>query len=372
MKFSCERDILVDALTIAARAVSSHANIDVLKGILIDTGDGYISVIGNDMEIAMQSTVEADVSEHGVCVLDAKMILDIVRKLPSERIFFEVDSHYQTVITCLLSEFTIMALPADKYPSIPEVSGLKQLEISQKVLKKQLEHTVFAVSDNEAKMVHTGALFDVENNKLTIVALDGHRLALSREDVETDEECYFVVPAVTLRELIRILSDEEDAKIKLHVGSRHILFELANMTVVTRLLDGEFLKYKSTIPKTGTIKATVNVRAMIQSVERVSLLISEKLKNPIKLILSENTINISCITAMGRAIDECPCVCEGELEVGFNNRYVLDALRHVPDDEIEIVSAGPLAPCVLKPVGSTDILQDSYLFMVLPVRLRAE
>lgn len=367
MKFRCEKSVLQDALTNCARAVPGHATIDVLKGVMIEAGDGTLTLTGNNMEMAIIVRMDAEVSEGGKYVLECKMFLDIVRKLPADTVNVEVDDRFVASITCGLSDFALTALPCDNFPPIPEVAGMRELTLRQSVLARQLSGTLFATAESEAKLIHTGALFDCEPGHLTVVALDGHRLALRREPAENEEAFSFVVPGNPLREIEKMLSGDEEETVALHIGSRHILFDMGQITLVTRLLEGEFLKYRNAIPAAREFRAVADLRELTLSVDRVSLLISDKLKNPIKLRFEDNRVVSSTVTAIGRATDTCPCTCEGTLEIGFNNRYLTDALRHLDGSEVRIECSGPLSPCLFLPPEDEDTV-----YMVLPVRLKAD
>lgn len=367
MKFSCEKQLFQDTLTNCARAVPSHATIDVLKGVLIEaTADG-LSMTGNDMELAISARLDADVAAPGRCVLECKMLLDIVRKMPDETLFVEVDDRFVASIVCGQSDFSLSALPVDNYPGIPEVSGLRTVSLLQSRLRGQLSQTLFSVADSENKLVHTGALFDFEPGALTVVALDGHRLALCRKEAEVSEVFTFVVPGASLREIEKMLSDDEEEAVTVHIGQRHALFELGQTTVVTRLLEGEFLKYKNAIPQNRTFHATFSAAEMTACLDRVSLLISDRLKNPVKLQFTPGEVIVSTVTAVGRAVDTIVCEADGELEVGFNNRYLLEAVRHISADTARFETGGPVSPCLILPPED-----ENTLLMVLPVRLKNE
>lgn len=365
MKFSCEKNVLQDALANCARAVPSHATIDVLKGVLIEAGENALTLTGNNMEMAIIARIDADVDEPGKFVLECKMFLDIIRKLPDDTVNVCISEKYIASITCGFSDFALTALPCDNFPPIPEVSGMKEFALKQAVLSKQLGGTLFAAAENETKLIHTGALFDCEPGFLTVVALDGHRLALRKEAAGIEEELSFVVPGNPLREIEKMLSQDEDDEVSLHIGHRHIIFNLGQITLVTRLLEGEFLKYKNSIPQAREFNAKADLKEFIKCVDRVSLLISDKLKNPIKLKFSDGRLMLSTATAIGSATDAMACEANMELEIGFNNRYVLDALRHLEGEEVRIECAGPLSPCLFLPPEGEEML-----YMVLPVRLK--
>ncbi len=367
MKFSCDKFVFQETLANCSRAVPSHATIDVLKGVLLEaTPDGLI-ITGNNMELAIVARMDADVAETGKCVMECKMLLDIVRKFPDETLFVEVNDHFVASLLCGQSDFALSALPTENYPVLPEVSGMRSTGLCQAKLRRQLRQTLFSAADSENKLVHTGALFDFAQGALTVVALDGHRLALCSEPSDGEEEFSFVVPGASLRELEKMLSEDAEDTVTLSVGQRHILFELGQVMLVTRLLEGEFLKYRNAIPQSRSFHASFDRTEMAKCLDRVSLLISDKLKNPVKLFFSDQKVVISTVTAVGKAVETMTCTCDAEMEIGFNNRYLLDAMRHMETEEVRLESDGPVSPCLILPPDETDLL-----YMVLPVRLKNE
>ena len=252
---------------------------------------------------------------------------------------------------------------------MPDVDKSREIVIPQPMLKSMIAQTIFAVSDNEAKPIHTGCLFETEGNQLHVVAVDGYRLSVRRETLETvpETDMKFVVPGTALREIERILVDDKEKTVSVYPDEKHILFEIGSTVLITRLIDGEFLNYRSAIPHNFSHAVPVNAREMITCIERVSLIVSEKLKNPVRMTFDGPVVKMSCITAVGKSYDECALgeSVEG-LEIGFNNRYLLDALRACTDENIVMSLNGALNPLVLSPVEG-----DKFTYLVLPVRLKA-
>ncbi|MDR0293956.1 MAG: DNA polymerase III subunit beta [Oscillospiraceae bacterium] len=363
----CRQDLLNTALGHAARAVSSRAVGEMLKGLLLECRDGALTVTGNDLEMGIVAVVPADVLTAGAVVLDARMVCEMVRRAPGGDVEISVNERYMAHIQCGASVFDVTALPSENYPVLPEVSGLRSLTLPQAVLKRLLGMTLFSVSEAETRHIHTGVLFDAEPERLTLVALDGHRLALSHVGREGEGEPFSaVLPAVSLRELERMLESDEEARVTLHIGARHVLVDLTGLTLITRVMEGEFFKYKTGIPKTGTFTAVLDIKPLISALERVGLLITEKLKNPVRLVFGDGKLTVNCQTALGRAQDDVPCECADELEIGFNHRYLLDALRRMEGERFRFETSGPISPCLMLPESDEDTL-----FMVLPVRLSA-
>lgn len=367
MKFSCEKSTLLDAVNISSRAVSSKSAIALLEGLLIQASD-RLELTGYDLTLGIRTKIDAEIIEPGAVVLGARILGDIMRKLPDETVYIETDDKLLTTIQCGRAVFNLIASPANDFPQMPEVSQENFISLPEQTLKSMISQTIFAVSDNESKPIHTGCLFETEADRLNVVAVDGYRLSVRRETLETPapDGLRFVVPGVALREIERILTDE-DAPVSIYPDSKHILFSVGDTVLITRLIDGEFLNYRAAIPTDADYHVGANVRSLITCVERVSLIVSEKLKNPVRLHFDGNILKMSCITAIGKSYDECTI--EGSienLEIGFNNRYLLDALRACQDETITLSLKGALNPMVITPVEC-----DKFTYLVLPVRLKA-
>lgn len=365
MKFACEKSLLLNALTTAARSVSVKSTLPILEGVLIRAEKTEIRITGYNMETGITATTEADIAREGEIVVPAKMLVDIVRKLSDEMISVEVNNDNVVNITCGLSEFKIMGLETEQFPKLPEFDRENSFTVKQDTLKSMLSKTLFSVSVNENKIIHTGALFEMEQGILNIVALDGFRLAMRREKTESDATVRFVAPSPALRELEHILDGDEDVLIEM--GGRHIQFTAQKTTILSRLLDGEFLDYKKAVPTGQSIIISARVKELLECVERVSLLVSDKVKNPVKMVIEENNIKLSLNTALGSAKDSCGCEGEGGgIEIGFNHKYLIDALKAaMPDERIKLKMNSAVSPLLIEPEDN-----DSYLFMVLPVRLK--
>jgi DNA polymerase-3 subunit beta len=367
MQFTANKNHLSTALSHATRAVSSRSVGEILKGLLIEGKGDSLTITGNNLELGIVIVIPAEIVFEGAAVLDAKLLYDIVRRVPGYEVSISVNEQHMANIKSESSSFDLCALPVSDYPALPKVKGLKSITLPQAELKRLLSKTLFSVSESETMHIHTGVLFDAEPNKLTLVALDGHRLAKSNTEKYTDDALSAVLPASSLRELVRMLEEDEESTVTLHIGERHAMIELGNRTVVTRVMEGEFFKYKMGIPTDGSFTATLEIKPLIQALERVALLITEKLKNPVRLAFSKGLLSVSCQTALGRAQSDIPCECSTELEAGFNHRYLLDALKHMGGDLFRFETSGPISPCLMLPESNNDTL-----FMVLPVRLAAK
>jgi len=368
MKFSCEKALLQAAISTTSRAVSPKSSIPALEGILLEAGSD-LRLTGYNLETGIRTIVPADIREEGTLVLGARLFGEIVRKLPDDIVTFQSEN-YMVNIKCGMSEFNILGTDPEEFPELPTVEYQNSLILPQSKLKAMISQTLFAVSDNESRPIHTGSLFEVDGNGLTIVSVDGYRLALRHEAIDKKEgaETFsFVVPGAALSEVEKICSDvDEPASVT--QGARHVMFKVGDTMLVSRRLEGEFLVYRQAIPRNNTIHVEGDTRALLSSIDRVSLIISDKLKSPLRCVFDSNLLKISTKTAIGDAYDECPLSGDGGgLEIGFNNKYLMDALKAAPADKVRLELTTGVSPCVILPTEG----EENFLYMVLPVRLKA-
>ena len=367
MKFTCEKNQLVSAISVASRTVAQKSAISGLEGILIRAGV-KVMLTGYNLETGITVSVDADIQETGACVMPARLFFDIVRKLPDDTVSIQVDESFKVSIKGGISSFTITALSADDYPELPDVDSEKGIRVPQNELKAMISGTIFAVSENQARPIHTGVLFEVDNDSITSVAVDGYRLALRRylSEESLERTLKFVAPAAALKEVEKILGDTDDPA-TFYPGSKHILFTIGDATLVCRILEGEFLDWRRVLPQNNPVKLVGNVSRLTDSIERVGLVISEKLKSPVRCKFGDNAAELRTVSTIGEAYDVCPIAGDGkDLEIGFNCKYLLDALRAVPDSECTLEMINGLSPIVLNPTEG-----NRYSYMVLPVRLKA-
>jgi len=368
MKFSCEKALLQNAINIASRTVAQKSSIPALEGLLLQTGTN-LTISGYNMQTGIRTTVSADVSAEGEIVLNARLFGDIIRRMPDDVVVFTADDRQMVHLSCGDADFDILGLSAMDYPELPAVEDDYAIAVQQKVLRNMIEQTSFAVSTNESRPVHTGALFEVADSGLTMVAVDGFRLAYRKEPLERIEggAFSFVAPGNALNEVQKICEDSEDLA-EVTLGKRHILFTVGDTQLICRRLEGEFLDYRNAIPRKNPIAVTVDTRALINSIDRVSVVISDKLKSPVRCIFDHDKVMLSAKTGNGEAKDVCRITGDGNgLEIGFNNRYLIDALRYAPADAVRIELNTGVSPAIIVPVDG----QDNFLYMVLPVRLKA-
>ncbi|MEA4942102.1 MAG: DNA polymerase III subunit beta [Oscillibacter sp.] len=369
MKFSCEKALLQNAVGVASRAVSQKSSIPALEGLLL-RAEETVTVSGYNMQTGIRTILSADVTEPGALVLNARLFGDIIRRMPDDVITFSSDDKLVVHLKCGDADFNIMGLSAADYPELPEVEDEYSVFIQQKTLRSMIEETLFAVSTNESRPVHTGSLFEISEQGLTVVSVDGFRLAIRKEPLEKVNGGYFsfVAPGSALSEVEKICGDVEDLA-SVTLGKRHILFEVGQTQLICRRLEGDFLDYKSAVPRKNPISVVADTKELIQSIDRVSVVISEKLKSPVRCLFDHDRVVLSAKTANGEAKDVCRLAGDGgELEIGFNNRYLMEALRYAPADTVKIELNTGVSPAVIVPTEG----EENFLYMVLPVRLKAQ
>lgn len=364
MKILCQKQALVDAVNNVTRAVSSRSTIPALEGVLL-RATASLFLAGYDMEIGITTNIEAQVSEPGEIVINSRQFSEIVRRLPDELVSIETDDKLAVTIRSGNSKFHIIGLSAADFPELPSVSDGTALSLPQNLLKGMIRQTLFAVAPlDSGKPVHTGTLFEAEEGLLRLVSVDGSRLAVRMEPVKVSEPMKFVVPGKTLGEVLKLLRDE-DTPVFMAVGRRHIVLQIDGYAVISRLLDGEFMAYRKALPTSSITTLRVNTREMIDAVERVSLVVNDRVKSPLVCTFSEGEAAFSCSSSIGSATDRIPCQMTGEaVEIAFNSRFLLDALKNSEADEVRVELGGPLSPMQMLPVSG-----DNFLFLILPVRL---
>ena len=367
MKFSCEKNLLQTACTTASRATASKSPIRALEGLLIEAG-GDVKVTGYDLKEGIYTTIGADISQIGSLVVNARLFGDIIRKLPDGIVTVTTDG-LNVNVKCGKSDFNIMGISPEEYPEMPDVDDQDDIVLPEKTLRSMINQTLFAVATNDARPIYTGALFEAENDTLTIVAIDGYRLAKRTEKLEKtrEEAIRFVVPGTALGDVERIC-EEKDETVRIAVGSKHISFTIGETVVISRRLEGEFINYKRSIPENFRHVLKIDRSEFMAVIDRVSLIISEKNSSPVHLFINDGNIECSCVTPIGKAEDVCLCEGNGEgLEIGFNDRYVIDALKAAAKDELLFCLNTASSPCILKAADGTE----DFIYMILPVRLRA-
>ena len=367
MRFTCEKSLLVNGLNITGRTVSQKSTLSALEGILCQADVG-LSLTGYNMETAITYRIDAEVADPGSCVLPAKLFGDIVRRLPEGPVTVVVDESFHVSIRAGYASFAISAESSEDYPELPDVGQGRAVLIPQKALKELISGTIFAVSDNQARPIHTGVKFEVSDETVSAIAVDGFRLARRtwHADSPIGREISFVVTSPSLKEVEKILSDsEEEAAFTL--GKTHILFQIGGATLVCRLLEGDFLDWRRVVPTNCPIRLGAHVSDLLSSIERVGLVVNEKYKSPVRCVFSNQELQLRTNTTLGSAQDKCAIAGDGkELEIGFNGRYLSDALKAIPCEEVILELTNGLSPIVLTPAEN----KYDFSYMVLPVRIK--
>lgn len=372
MKIVCNSAELARSCMNVQRTVSNKSTVPALEGILIDAADGKVTLTGYDLEVGSVCTVDADVVSEGKIVLNAKNLCDILRMVPEDTVSIECDDRNISKIKSGETEYSLIGTAAYDYPDLPAVSKYVSITLELGTLKDMIRKTIFSVSTSERNPVHTGVKFEIKDGKIILVAVDGARLAIRREEVAfmyegdsdaKDKALDFVVPAKTLNEILKLGGDDE-SQIVLFVGDRHIVFRHKGYEIISRLLEGKFIDYKAAIPMTHNTKIIVSTRRLIECIERTSLIITDK-SSPVRCIIENGVMKFSSVTAIGTATDKLAADIQGaNLEIGFNNRFVLDALKVCDVDEIKLEMSSSNQPIIITPLEG-----ESFFFLILPVRI---
>ncbi len=367
MIFTCSKDILNEAVGNVSRAVSSKSNIPVLEGILITAKDNYIKLSGNDLDLSIVSEIPASVEEEGSAVINAKFFGDVIRKSEGDAVEFISDSEQRIKIKCGRARFDTTGLLPEEFPEINDINRDHQFNIKDTALRSMIKQTLFAVGTDESKMILTGSLFEITDNVLNVVSLDRFRLALRKENMESDtEDMSFVIPSKALSEINKIIKDE-DIDVSIGVAENMVQFEIGCYKIISRLLEGEFIDYNQILPKKSNIYVKANVKALCDSIDRAALIIeNESTKFPVKFSIETDKINLSCSSRVGTMEDSVSVETRGDsLEIGFNYRFMLDALKVCECEDVSMEFNTTLNPCIIKPVEG-----EKFIYIVLPVKMR--
>ena len=375
MKFECEKTSLADAIAGVSRAVTMRSSVPALEGILFKAEGNALTLTGYDLEMGITTKIDARIKDEGAVVLSAKLVGDMVRRLPADLVEIECGENLVTTVKGGITEYNITGISAADYPPLPSVTVtedgaenrngvLPAIAMDGPVLKEMIDTTIYAVSQDDKKPANNGEKFVLEEDSLTLVALDGFRLAICERPVKAGRPVSIVIPAKTLSEVARLIGDT-DAAVAISASKRYVVFSISGYTIISRLLDDAFLDYKKTINPNHLTRVVVDVKEFSDAIERASLIITERLKNPLRVSFDEN-LTVRCQTELGKVMDSIPCEFDGEkMEVGFNNRYLLDALRNSGSDKVAFELTGPLSPVKVLPVEG-----DDFTFLIMPVRFK--
>lgn len=366
MNIICDQHLLHNAIVGVGKAVSSRSAIPVLEGILLKADGFQLTLTGYDLQMGIVTTIEANVRETGQVVLNAKLFSDMIQRLPAGDVLITVDDTGKTFIQGGVAQFEIQSMSAFDYPDLPKIDTERTLTLKVSELREMIDYTLYAVSQDDKKPAHTGELFEIEPDKLTVVALDGYRLAIVERPVFATKDIRVIIPYKTMNEVSHLLPSDGEDEVHLSANRRFAVFMVNGYTVISRLIEGEFLNFRNVLPANYRTRVTLETRDFIDTIERASLIITERLKNPLRVTFKDNKVEVRCQTNLGRVMDEFEAKIEGEpIEIGFNHRYLLDALRNAKKDKIVFEISGALSPVKVLPEDGTD-----FTYLVLPVRFK--
>ena len=365
MKFTCSKIEMSMASATVSKAVAQKAAIPSIEGILITAENGKVSLTAYDLELAIITEIDANIEEEGSIVIGARTLCEIVRKMSGDLVTISADERKLVFIQSGNSEFSLNGMGADEYPELPRVQNGLSIDIDTDLFAKMVKRTVFACAVADTRPIFTGVKFEIENNELRMIALDGYRLAIRKEKINYEgEKLEFIVPSKTLNEIIHISAETED-EISIFLGKRHIIFNIGSYRVISRLIEGEFLDYTRTIQSGSKTQVVVSTAELLEAIERTAIVITDRVKSPIRCIFSGNEIKLNCITTTARVNDRVNASVLGEkIEIGFNSKYFIDALKNTDCEQIKIEILD-----TVKPIKITAVDNDSFLFIIMPVRL---
>ena len=367
MKIICSKANLVKGVSIVSKAVPSRTTMPILECILIDASANEIKLTANDMELGIETVIEGEIVERGIIALDAKFFSEIVRKLPDNEVVIESDDSFQTIITCEKAKITIAGKSGEDFSYLPYIEKNESITISQFTLKDVVRQTIFSIADNDTNKLMTGELFEINENRLRVVSLDGHRISIRNIELkENYSPLKVVVPGKTLQEISKILTGEAEDMVDIYFADNHILFEFDQTKVVSRLIEGEYFHIDQMLSSDYDTKVKVNKREFLSCIDRATLLIREGDKKPIILNIQDGSLQLKINSFAGSMNEELEIDKEGkDLLIGFNPRFFIDALRAIDDEEVTLYMVNPKAPCFIKDDAG------AYTYLILPVNFNA-
>lgn len=365
MKLVFSKSELLKGVGIVMKAVPVRTTMPILECILIDATTNEIKFTANDMELGIETKVSGEIIEKGMAAIDAKLFSEIVRKLPENDVTLETDSNNTALITCEKSKFNLVCKSGDDFANIPMVEKDKSITLSQFTLKEIISQTIFSISINDNNKLMTGELFEVENGQLRVVSLDGHRISIRKVDlINSNENVKVIVPGKTLIEINKILSADAEAMVNVYFTNNHILFEFDDTIVVSRLIEGEYFKVNQMLSSDYETHLVVNKKEMLSSIERATLLIKEGEKRPIVIEITDGKMELKVTSAIGSMNEDVDIEKEGkDILIGFNPKFLIDALRVIDDESVNIYLVNSKAPCFIKDKD------EKYIYLILPVNL---
>ncbi|MCM1122237.1 MAG: DNA polymerase III subunit beta [Eubacterium sp.] len=363
MKMVCTKTNLLSGVQIVSKAVPSKTTMSILECILIDTRNGEIKLTANDMELGIETVIDGEIIEKGMIALDAKIFLEIVRKLPDNDIMIETNDSYKTTITCEKAKFNIIGKSGEDFSFLPEIERNDSIVLSQFTLKEIIRQTIFSIADNDNNKLMTGELFEIRNDTLKVVSLDGHRISIRKILLKNSyEDKKVVVPGKTLSEISKILSGDMDKDVNLYFTDKHILLEFDSTIVVSRLIEGEYFNINQMLSSDYETKVKINKRELLDCIDRATLLVKEGDKKPVIIDIRDGSMELKMNSTVGSMDEEIDIAKEGkDLMIGFNPKFLIDSLRVIEDEEVDLYMVNPKAPCFIRNS------EESYIYVILPV-----
>ena len=367
MKITCQKAELAKGVNIVSKAVPTRTTMAILECILIDASTNEIKLTANDMEIGIETIIEGNIEERGIIALDARFFSDIVRKLPDNEVTIETDATFKTTITCEKANFTIVGKSGEDFAYIPIIPRNEPILLSQFTLKEVIRQTIFSISDSESNKLMTGELFDISDNILKVVSLDGHRISIRKVPLKKSvADRKLVVPGKTLIEISKILSGEAENVVSISYTKNHIVFEFDNTIVVSRLIEGEYFRIDQMLSSDYETKVRINKKELLSCIDRATLLVKEGDKKPIIINIGDELMELKIKSQIGSMNEEIMITKEGkDLLIGFNPKFLIDALRVIDDEEVTIYLMNAKAPCFIKDDA------ESYVYLILPVNFNS-
>ena len=367
MNIICDKSKLIEGINIALKAIPGKSTMAILECLVLEVKDNIIKLIANDLEIGIETIIDGQIIEEGSVAINAKVFFEIIRKLPSDEVTISVDDNYVMNISGGKAKFNISARPTEEFPFLPQIVKNNNITISQFSLKEVIRQTVFSISDNENTKVMTGELFEVKGNKLKVVSLDGHRISIRNIELKNSyDEVSVIIPGKTLIEISKILNGGMDDDVNIYFTDKHALFEFENTIVLSRLIEGEYYKIDKMLSSDYETKLTVNKKEMLDCIDRTTLLIKESDKKPVIIDIKDDSMGFNMHSSIGSMDEEISATKEGkDILIGFNPRFLMDALRVIDEEEITIYMINPKAPCFIRDE------QQSYIYLILPVNFMA-
>lgn len=363
MKFVCKKTDLLKGVNIVLKAVPSKTTMSILECILIDASAGQIKMTANDMELGIETVIEGDIREKGIIAIDAKIFSEIVRKLPDNDVTIETDANFQMLICCEKARFSIAGKSGEDFSYLPYIEKAEPVVVSQFSLREVIKQTIFSISDNESNKMMTGELFEISGNHLKVVSLDGHRVSIRNLELKGEyQPRKVIVPGKTLIEVSKILSGELDALVNLFFTKNHIVFEFDETTVVSRLIEGEYFRIEQMLSTDYETKVRVNKKELLNCIDRATLLIRESDKKPIIIQIEDGEMRLKLTSGVGSMNEEIVIEKDGkDILIGFNPKFMIDALRVIDDEMVTLYLVNPKAPCFIRDE------KESYIYLILPV-----